>query len=632
MNKTLVRATIAASIAMLASCGSISDNTATSAASSNLLVTDITVSSCNTADAQNAEANAMVATANAQMQDDLKRMGQAMNDGSWDSVKAAAPVNSTQQYDAILAKYPGHCGAQFGKAMVTMANLVRNPDIDAAMKDLQAENGATSTSYTAYLTTSEEQVPAALFKVAQATHASRSTNVASLQNTIGTSVLAVTDSAIAYFENILKDPSFAFEFQYKRSNNTTKTIQIDNGDIGPALAMLKYIKSLEIVFASVQVDPSMNGTLDFIDTLTNIQDADFDNLRPGQTAALDHALSLADKNSPFLTIKSEWRNRYAQIPSLLKSAIRDVQTGLAYSINETTATQVNDLYKVGNGAGADVTPAELQQVSDNLERVVKYLDGSVTIPYAQGTKTITVNIPKFFTITDGYQDFLPYHTVRPYTEWNDVISSDTSWSSYLYFDLYEISGKSLATALGQNVVHSTAVDYEYLDGTNSYGYLFANGDTVIMSNSYSSRSTTCTVSYSYHAKVNTIIVPACKATAAGASFASYANTVRKVPFIFTDASGKATFLDDMSADMDNIINIEGIEGFKNKIIFPDPTFGGVFPGLTNDNIWATIHSLDLIKARRACDANGLDYWGDCSGSKILPTNPSDLDVLTYYFN
>jgi hypothetical protein len=180
MNKTLTKLSAIAGIALLASCGVISE-TKTASSSSDIVSSDVEVASCNSADAKNATANAQVAAANEQMQDDLQRMGDAINSGDWDSVKAAAPVSSTQKYDAILAKYPGHCGAQFGKAMVTMANLVRNTEIDAAMKDINAEMGPDEQiTYTDYMNTSEEQVPAALFKVAQATHSCRSMNVALL--------------------------------------------------------------------------------------------------------------------------------------------------------------------------------------------------------------------------------------------------------------------------------------------------------------------------------------------------------------------------------------------------------------------------------------------------------------------
>jgi hypothetical protein len=59
-------------------------------------------------------------------------------------------------------------------------------------------------------------------------------------------------------------------------------------------------------------------------------------------------------------------------------------------------------------------------------------------------------------------------------------------------------------------------------------------------------------------------------------------TKTKGPAYFTDAQGNETF----SPEMDD--NISSLSDLTGKVVFPDPTFGGVFPGLTNENFWSTL--------------------------------------------
>ena len=44
--------------------------------------------------------------------------------------------------------------------------------------------------------------------------------------------------------------------------------------------------------------------------------------------------------------------------------------------------------------------------------------------------------------------------------------------------------------------------------------------------------------------------------------------------------------------------------FKKFIFFPDPTFGGVFPGMTNDLLW------DWVKYFKDLDEESDDYYDD----------------------
>ena len=98
------------------------------------------------------------------------------------------------------------------------------------------------------------------------------------------------------------------------------------------------------------------------------------------------------------------------------------------------------------------------------------------------------------------------------------------------------------------------------------------------------------------------------------------------PFYFTDPAGTKTVeIDEVDAIVDDL----GISSLTGKIWFRDPTFGGVFPELTNANIWTTIESLQGIgpKLGEVCE-NTPD--GDFRCRKILSADPSDLDVWAYH--
>ena len=101
----------------------------------------------------------------------------------------------------------------------------------------------------------------------------------------------------------------------------------------------------------------------------------------------------------------------------------------------------------------------------------------------------------------------------------------------------------------------------------------------------------------------------------------------KGPFYFTNADSAFTL-----AGVDLVDFADNIPGLTGKVIFPDPTLGGIFPDLTNQNFWQKVDSLNLIQSRvpNSCDENySSDMVGPLEPCK-LPTSPSDLDLLVYY--
>ncbi len=134
-------------------------------------------------------------------------------------------------------------------------------------------------------------------------------------------------------------------------------------------------------------------------------------------------------------------------------------------------------------------------------------------------------------------------------------------------------------------------------------------------------------SYSYEDFSNSgeVTLSQCRETSGGLEFVDYVDGDFLGPLYFTDKDGKKTLeVYELEQYEDNI------PALKNKIVFRDPTMGGIFPGLTNDNIWSTIKSLETVEPRskEVCeevwDENGF-YEYKCE--LIKAKNPSDLDLI-----
>lgn len=548
--------------AALYGCGTVSDDD-TTGSTPNTLQTTVKVSSCNAV--EDPWADSLIALATTQAQTNFEQMADAMAKSDMSTVRASTPASAKALLQQVLTKYPGHCGAQFAKATVTIADIVNSSELDTLVQlmngfsdegedeDVATDQSATSTDAAALFRLKAEDVPATLFVSSASLNAADPVTITRIQNAVEKAVLPILDTTIAYLQNAMAYDSFAFRFV-----RDGRTYEIDKGEVGPALAALKLAKAYVVFFVAREIEVSKDGTYDWVKSLEGLTLEDVDSLTAEQTAALDHMTALFNTNSLFSTIKADWKTKYAGIPALLESAITDAQNGLNYGIKESATglqTQINDIYIVGTDVNADVSPADLKEAVDDLERVKKYLQGPVTVTYNYGSNSLTFNATKFFSIVDGYQDLLPYHVINPYASWNDSVGADTLFS-------YENDDGSIYTATEK---------------------------------------------------------------------------VKRGPFYFTDASGKATFGADIETELNALIDAQGLASLADKIIFPDPTFGGVFPGMTNAKLWTTVASLKTVESRsQHCETFYYDE-GNASSSyehcyREMPSNPSDLDLLTYYLD
>ncbi len=588
----------ATSIALFTGCTSEGDSS--SPASSLPQEVDYTVTAC--ADISDAEAQASLEKATTNSVSILE----ALASSNFDSAKVVS-ASTKAQFAQLLAKYPSNCGAQLGYAVTIIADLVNNQQIN----DLY--NTATGNDPTSLLNIDPESYSKVLMKTNALAKSSNQTLVTEqVQSIIATGVLPAVDSAIILLRNIVNTKDFAFTFTVNG-----RVLELDNGEIAPVLGVLQYVKAYLTAIASINIDASLDNSYNWALTLANMDASSFDSLSTDEKAAIDHVTGLLSDKSPFTTVRNGWESRWTAIPSLLDSAISDVQIGLEYGIEESedpNNAQENDVYVVGTDENADVSPANLQLVIDTLNTIKTYLRGPVKIAITDSI-SITVNISKYFTITDGFQDFLPYYKLTDYSTWLTPPAETMVWEEELNWEENGSAAVSEISAKAEQV-YNGKTDYVWGSYSLYIDILTEDGD-------YSSVSVHldgCQYTLGQNSTVYTLSATSCVDSTGTAMYQNFNVTIPDI-LVFTDAKGnetlhayKLTLPKNENGDSWTIADMKGL------IIFPDPTFHGVFPEITTqDAIWDLIEDLySLTKSEETTDgsASETNYSDDEMGYDI----------------
>lgn len=576
----------ATSIALFTGCTSEGDSSSSLDTSPKEI--DYPVTAC--ADISDAEAQASLEEATTNSVSILE----ALASSNFDSAKVVS-ASTKAQFAQILAKYPSNCGAQLGYAVTIIADLVNNQQIN------NLYNTATGDDPTSLLNIDPESYSKILMKTnALAKSSDQALVTEQVQSIIATGILPAVDSAIILLRNIVNTKGFAFTFTVNG-----RTVELDNGELAPALGVLQYAKAYLTAIASINMDASLDNSYNWALTLASMETSDFDSLSTDQRAAFDHVTGLLSANSPFTTVRSEWKENWTKIPSLLDSAISDVQVGLKYGIeefNDPDNTQANDVYVVGTDENADVSPANLELAIDSLETIKTYLRGPVKIAITDSI-SITVNISKYFTITDGFQDFLPYYKLTDYSTWLTPPAETMVWEEELNWDLEGSAAANEISAVAEQV-YNGKTDYVWGSYSLYIDILTEDGDY----NSVSVKINGCQYTLGQDSTVYTLSATSCVDSTGTAMYQNFNVTIPDI-LVFTDAKGnetlhayKLTLPKNENGDSWTIADMKGL------IVFPDPTFHGVFPEITSqDAIWDLIEDLySLTKSEETTDESAID--------------------------
>lgn len=491
--------------------------------------------------------------------------------------KAQSVSASTRAvYSNILASNDSDCDAQLGLALAIMANISNNPDVNNLIKEFS--DGSSS----ALFKLSTEDAPTVLAKSSMQS----SPNIQTVQDAAA-KVIPSVDSAIIYLRNIVGTKGYSYTFNYDG-----RAIELDLGEFAPALGALHLAKAFLVTVASLNLDASYKGSYSWIDSLesTSWYSTGAVSIMVGNSDYRKHLISLFEATSPFSSVKPGWMSSYTMVPALLDSAITNVQKGLNYGIEESRsgfATQMNDPYVVGNGRDADVSARDFQKAIDSLEVFKKSLKQGVAVD-VNGRKVV-VNLGRLFSITGGFQQYAPYHQWLNETDfyipsakakWESEFSKSRSYATHYIAESFD---KQLHSVIPQSRIdeiyfcsddhlHVYVDDHEltfniYFDGCN---YTFASEDDIAWKQ----------LSYSLPSDV-------CKVMGSEGMFLNNSETVVPNVMNFTDRNGNVT------VGVSKVIaEGYGPRELAGKIIFPDYTFGGVFPNMTERSFWDLMDSLD----------------------------------------
>lgn len=542
---------------------------------------------------------------------DISEILKAIGDTEWESAQAMS-ANNKKIFKSVLDNFPGNCEAQLGYAVSIITDLVNNKEVKGFIDSV--------TNKQKFADLDVEDFNKYLIN-ADGTKMSDQ-----LQKAVATAIPSV-DSAIIFMKNIVGDENFVCNYTYE-----DRTFELDRGEFAPALAALYVAKSILTMAASLNIDFSYKGNYEWMNDVD--RNLDQDSVSNETQKFIE---SLLSKSSNFSTVYNEWKPAYRNIPNLLDSAISYVQIGLQYGIEESkkgSAAQKNDLYVVGDDEMSDVSASDFQKAIDSLEYYRKTLTTGVELTLPGGSK-VTVNLGKFFEITDGFQDFFPYHKVNDVSTWLIPEEGNYVWTEDL--DYHSYSGRYVENLIERiykkqikNIDYVWAdIDYWFSDTllleveveptTEHYYYDFFN----ITINNCTLSFTKTEPIYSYYATSEDAPIKELAPITLGSDFCKVENGVTlfatgidypEANYVnFTDASGKKT-ISWQSLTSGHIVNGKvkdyKIDDLKKLIIFPDITFGGVLPGMTVEKFW------EILKTESRYDDEGEepyfydDEWDD----------------------
>ena len=574
-------------MSLLAGCGDNADNHSENNNPSSPTETPETpnfeVSSCEVS--TSAEATQQLESAKANITDILT----SLREGDFHTAQAFSTQAKTT-FKGVLDAYPNNCEAQLGYALSIVTDLMNNKEIKGFIDTVSNKKDLVDMGvddFNKILVTTDGKL---LTSVAQ---------------TAMTQAIPSLDSAVIYMRSVVNNKDFTCKYTYE-----DRTYELDRSEFAPTLGALFVAKAILTFGASLNIDISDNGRYDWMNDLGGENFGDVPEL------VLKQIKEMLNPKSSLTIVYSNWTANYKDIPNLLDSAISYVELGLQFGIEESKSgatTQLNDPYIVGDGEMADVSVGDFQKAIDSLEFYRQALRTGIEVTLPRGSK-IKINIAKFFDITDGFQDYLPYHHINDASEWHTPVdgyywSEVPNTDSYMEMELKREIGKQIKKTGNIHYYDAwinhvyyweeeqpdyewhTCIDIDYTNGPDDY-------------NCFSMKFDNCAVTFGassgyYHNDQSTISAPSpiklssnvCKVENGTHLFArAYRNAIENM-FYFTDAKGNKTL--SLQALKNGYIDSDGIKNytvrdFGKYIFFPDITFGGVLPGMTADKFWDII--------------------------------------------
>lgn len=564
--KHLLTGALALSVGFLASCSDSSSSTSSGPDGGYKPSNPVELSQCEAID--DAELNAKIENAVTSLSEFVFA---AKSDPSDLAAMQLQTQNAKSLFSSALENYPASCEAQLGLALAQVADLVSNPEASTIYNTLV--NGTDAQKFNLFNIDNVSDPENFLKKTVGG-----ELITTRVQDIVVNSALPVVDSAIAMFDNVL-----SYDYSFSVSTEDIE-VSIGRSELLFSLGTLRTLRAALVVAASYDLDASNGGSYNWVTTIAQETASAGDSISADLEKAFDHAASLIGQKSSFLSVKDSWKSVYKTVPAILDSAAENFHDGLEYLLNGNSNSSLAML--VGDGEDADISTADIENAIQAVDSVRKVLSSTVEIEIA-GTP-VKVNVAKFFGITDGLLKYLPYHEVMPLEHWVESFYNPddkyVDWIAAENFESYAdeseygfkiYAGHEILSYAQKNI--DAEISYVYFDYKMREAYFETPEDEIYALVSWNGCAYQLTLEDSetpYAGKLTN----SCKVEN-GTTLFKVSDKDAPVDFVhFKDKSGHltATYADIEwnSYEMDRETWLEYLEGV---IVFPDLTFGGVFP-------------------------------------------------------
>lgn len=293
-------------------------------------------------------------------------------------------------YKKVLDKDAKNCNAQLGYAIASIVNLANNPTLRELYND-----------YKYWYDYRVESVAEFTEMLADLSKNKSFTKIA--QEALDNEVAPMVDSAITFMQNIMAQGDYVLNIrdgEYIR--------ELDNSEFGVALGGLFATKAAIIMATSMNLEIDENGHYDWINGLNGLKIGDGEPT-DDQKSAIKQMEKIMGMNGLFMTIYDAKKDAWKSVPNLIDSAITEARVAFQYSLDESKkkGTQENDLYVVANGADADVSVDDIQEIIDGLDTALKVTRGQYEVDI--NGHAVVIDARKFFSNVDGLKAYLPYY-------------------------------------------------------------------------------------------------------------------------------------------------------------------------------------------------------------------------------
>ncbi len=559
--------------------------------------------------------------------------------GSSSSVMMNYMKEAEQLYKEAIGANPGNSHANFGAALFGFQSILDHPDIKMIKDTLKSwDEDIENLDHAKYYVTQyfmhgmsgiwmndemggyyQQINPFSAFAVLLYFVQNSLTNqdmIALIQNSIDNTLIAELDESIGYMDAVLSDDNFTFILSPEMTDDDN-AIELDSGEAYMISAIMHMLRgSLKIMNAYKLSVPGTAGISDYIN----------------ETTILPLIKNQDENNGAFLTLRNN-----TILPSAKQDLI-DVMTMVENGVNfikSETDDQINDIIPKQDITETDVEiDTKFSDVSSDIpipllrgasgivnlaEKIKTMLSGPFVVEgYNKNGELITISVDFSNFLDNGIPDI---KDVLPYHEWIDFESLQLefqgpgirNWTehyadqdiSVYEFDIigfysnayYEKTNQSIwehtfyVGSFSENGVFTAEGSYNY-----DSGFEELNADALITNDGafYLDQNRLCITQTAYDT-INSYLSEIPNDDWRSIYTFYYVGSMPRINFSLEHLFGVrnqngvfgfsgSTYYSQLVGSNDYVYLVDNQGNIVEKPIFPDPTFGGVLPGMTQDKL------------------------------------------------